>query len=164
MKCNKTRLTLVIVLLIVIIPVLLFRTYTHTFSNFLTNEIKISVFYPDGIADKYKGINVVSTNEEHRIWKFKLDNKEINEMNNDLLNGIWQTILSENLNYIYEVYFEKELFDYDESDEVYYCIYDLKSEKYKTIYTHDTILFGQKNLLFVYNKTTSEFYCVSKIS
>ena len=70
---------------------------------------------------------------------------------------------NEELKYINDVYFNALLFDYEKSDEIYYCLYDLEKEIYHNIDMGNKLLYGQENLLLVYNKMTSEYYCVSKI-
>jgi len=163
MKKNKITIAVIVLIILIIVPILLFRAYTYTFSNFLTSETNVTVFYPQGAADVYKNI-MVNGNEDHRIWKYKLNNKEAEELKSDLSKDIWQTVSSEECKYINEAYFSKQYFQFTKSDEIYYCLYDLDEGCYKNIAVDDTLLFGQKNLLFLYNATDSEYYCVSKIS
>ena len=163
MKKNKRRIVFIALLFLVSITIIFFKLYTFTFSNFIVDENVITVFYPEGVANGYKGITVISPNEDHRIWKYKLNNKEIEKIDNDLSIGVWQMMSYEETKYTNEVYFNGFLFDYKESDEIYYCLYDLDKGIYNNINIQDTLLFGQENLLFVYNKITSEYYCVSKI-
>ena len=162
MKPNKLRIIFITSLVLVSIAVLFFRLYAFTFSNFIVDENDITVFYPKGVANEYKGITVVSPNEDHRIWMYKLQSKEIQKADNNLSIGVWRKTSYEESEYLHNVFFNDFLFDYTNSDEIYYCLFDSASEDYKQIDINDTLLFGQENLLFVYNKTTSEYYCVSK--
>ena len=160
---NKHRIIAAIILILVILSVLAFQIYTHTFSNFLVDENSITNFYPKGVANKYEGIIVVSTNEDHRLWKYNLNKQESESIKVELLSGVWQQTTQNELEYIYEVYFNRSLFDYTDTDKIYYCLYDMESENYMNIDIDNTLLYGQESLLFIYNKTTSKFYCVSKI-
>lgn len=163
MKKNKITIAVIALIILIILPVLLFRAYTYTFSNFLPSETNVTVFYPQGVANEYKSI-MVNGNEDHRIWKYKLNKKEAEALKSDLSKDVWQTVSSEESKYINEAYFAKQYFEFTKSDEIYYCLYDLDEGSYKNITVDDTILFGQKNLLFLYNAADSEYYCVSKIS
>lgn len=163
MKRNKRKIIFIALLILVSIPIILFRLHTFTFSNFIVDENAITVFCPEGVANGYKGITVISPNEDHRIWKYKLNSQEIEKIDNDLSIDVWQKMSNEELKYINEVYFNYFLFVYNESDEIYYCQYDLDKGSYYNINIYNKLLYGQENLLFVYNKTTSEYYCVSKI-
>ncbi len=164
MKRNKHKIFFIALLIFVSIPIILFRLHTFTFSNFIVDENAITVFYPKGVANGYKGITVISTNEDHRIWKYELNKKEIENLNNDVSIGVWQKMSYEEIKYINEVYFNAYLFDYKESDEIYYYLYDLEIGIHRNnIDIDNKLLYGQENLLLVYNKTDSEYYCVSKI-
>lgn len=164
MKRNKHKIFFIALLIFVSIPIILFRLHTFTFSNFIVDENAITVFYPNGVANGYKGITVISTNEDHRIWKYELNKKEIENLNNDVSIGAWQKMTYEEIKYINEVYFNAYLFDYKESDEIYYYLYDLEIGIHRNnIDIDNKLLYGQENLLLVYNKTDSEYYCVSKI-
>lgn len=163
MKTGKRRIVFIALLFLVSIPIIFFRLYTFTFSNFIVDESAITVFYPEGVANGYKGITIISPNEDHRIWKYKLNNKEIEKINNDLSIDVWQMVSNEETKFIKEVYFNGFLFDYKESDEIFYCLNDFDKGIYYNIDIHNTLLYCQENLLLVYNKTTSEYYCVSKI-
>ena len=77
MKTNKRRIFFIVLSMLVSIPMILFRLYTFTFSNFIVDENAITVFYPEGVANEYKGITVISPNEDHRIWRYKLNSQEI---------------------------------------------------------------------------------------
>ncbi len=160
MKSKKIKIVIVVLLVLLVLPILFFNVYTHTFSNFLADKNMLTTFYPEGIAYKHK-IVMFNSNEDHRIWKFSLKNKETEIINGELSNGIWQPISDEELKYLDEVYFSGFLFEYKEHDEIYCCLYDLEKERYKDIDTGNTFLFGQEKLLFVYNKTTEKYYCVS---
>ncbi len=163
MKRKKLITVLLILSVIVITAVSSFRLHAHTFSDFLIEENLITNFYPEGPANQYKAVNVISPGEDQRVWKFRLNRKEVNQVNDELKGDIWQLISVDGCKYIDEAYFAGYLFEYDESDEIYYCLYDLKNEWYKNIGTGNTLLYGEENLLFVYNKTTAEFYCAVKI-
>ena len=160
---NKCRIIAAVLLILVIFSVLAFQIYTHTFSNFLVEDNSITNFYPKGVANKYEDIIVVSTNEDHRVWKYNLNKQESESIKVELPAGVWQQTTHKELEYIYEVYFNKSLFNYTGTDEIYYCLYDLESGNYMNINIDNTLLYGQESLLFIYNKTTSKFYCVSKI-
>ena len=86
------------------ITIIFFKLYTFTFSNFIVDENVITVFYPEGVANGYKGITVINPNEDHRIWKYKLNNKEIEKIDNDLSIGVWQMMSYEETKYTNEVY------------------------------------------------------------
>ena len=160
---NKCKIVFIALLVFVSIVIALFRVHAFTFSNFIVEETAITVFYPKGVANVYKGITVISPNEDHRIWKYNLNKEEIEKLNKDLSIGVWQKMSYDEIKYIDETYFNAFLFDYDESDEIYYCLYDLGKGNYLNIDIHDELLFGRENILFVYNKTASEYYCASKI-
>ncbi len=160
MKLKKSIIAFIVLFSVIVIFALSFKIHARTFSNFVIDKYSISVFYPKGIADKYKNI-FVGINEDHRLWKYNLNNKETTNINNDLTNGVWQSIPYDGFQYIYKVYFSEYLFDYNITDEIYYCLYDLRKEEYINIDINDTLLYCQENLLFVYNKTTAEYYCVS---
>ena len=159
----KCRIIAVALLILVVFGGLAIRIYTHTFSNFLSDDNSINNFYPAGVADKYEDIIALSANEDHRVWKYNLSKQESESVNSELSAGPWQQTSHNESEYIYEVYFNSSLFDYTDTDEIYYCLYDLKSENYMNINIDSTLLYGQESLLFIYNKTTSKFYCVSKI-
>ncbi len=159
----KLKRTMVVLFSVIVISVLSFKIHARTFSNFVIDKYSISVFYPKGIADKYENI-FAGINEEHKLWKYNLNNKEITDINDDLTNGAWQPLCCDELEYVYKAYFNEDFLNFNETDQLYYCLYDLENENYINIDISDTLLYCQENLLFVYNKTTAEYYCVSIIS
>lgn len=164
MKSKKNTIAVIIAFILVVISVLFFRYFTHTFSSFLIDDSGVINFYPEGMANRYKTITLLSPNEDQRVWKFDLSNQEANDVNINISNGCWQPISVDGLKYVYKIYFAECIFNYRDSDEIYYCLFDLDKGDYKSIDINNNLLFGQENLLFIYNKTTSEYYCVVKIT
>lgn len=168
MKKKILKTSLVILLLLAVFILIFFSVYMRTFSNFVVDENFITVFYPEGAANRYKCF--ILWTEDHRVWQYELNKKEAERANDDLTNDVWQALSEDDLKYIDEVYFCDsdpdctELFEYNEADEIYYCLYDLNSDGYRNIDANDTVLIAEKQLLFVYNKTTAEYYCVSRIA
>lgn len=163
-RFKKIKILLLVLIAFLVVSVTAFSIHSRTFSDFLIAKNLISNFYPEGPANQYKAVNVISPGEDHRIWKFRLNSKEAENVNGELYGGIWQLLTADGCKYINKAFFDGNLFEYAETDEIYYCLYDLENEWYKNIGMGNGTLHGEENILFVYNKTTTEYYCVSKIS
>ena len=163
MKTNKRRTVFAVLLIIAIAFVGLCRMYFATFSNFTVDDNPIPVYYPQGAANEYKRVTFIIEKEDNRIWKYKLNKAETENIDKDLSNGVWQTVSDSEREYINKAYFDGYIFDCEKSDEIYYCLYDLDDENYNNLDIDDYILLCEAHLLFVYNRTASEYYCVSHI-
>lgn len=151
-----------VIALLVAVSVIGYNAYLHDFSKSLPDNFNASVYIPDGMSDRFEGVNMVSTNEWHMVWLYKLNGKESEMLDKDLTNGIWKLLSSDELDYVNEVYFGDLKIDCDGSDEVYYSLYDCNENKFIAVDISDMILYGERQILFVCNKTHGNYYCVNK--
>lgn len=152
---KKALCGIIIALTVLIAAVLIFTTVnSHTLKSNIEYE-RIDIFVPSGMANEYEDL-VPFTFDDHRIWKYKLSDKEAQKMNEDIETGLWREFynreLAEDGYFFPEGYFKKDL-----SEKLYYCMYNSKSEGP----FYDGAL-ADNRYLFLYDGVNQVYYCVSK--
>jgi len=116
---------------------------------------RIEIFVPSGMANEYENL-LAMTFDDHRIWKYNLNDKEAQKMNEDIERGLWKefydTELAQDGYFFPDGYFTKDL-----SEELYYCMYNSKLEG--PIY-HGAL--AENRYLFLYDAGNQGYYCASK--
>lgn len=108
----------------------------------------INIFIPKGVANRYADPMALSF-DDLRIWEYRLNDREVREIEADLLNGVWQKPTKEELNDVLSGFFLGDDPERPEfSDEVYFCLPDNPQSK------------GTR-LLFVYDACQRTYLCVS---
>ena len=110
----------------------------RTLSKQLPENISIDIFIPSGIADEYRDA-LAMTFDDGRVWRYSLNEKEIDLIKNDLENSKWTQFTPDENNMF---------FRYTETD-------ILNGELYA--YTPES----KRSLLFVFDLTNFEYYCFS---
>lgn len=108
----------------------------------------IGIFVPQGMANRYADPMKYSF-DDFRIWEYRLNEREIKQIEADLPNGAWQKPTKEELDDVLSEFFlgddpEKPEF----SDEVYCCLPDNPESK-------------STRLLLVYDACQRTYFCVS---
>lgn len=130
-------------------------------SHILSNRIPdVPVYVPDGISDEYEDAKKGFLNEWQEIWMYELSDNEASEIDAELSNGIWRLFSDDECDYINEAYFSDIKFNCNKSDELFYCLYDCRTEGFTALNTSNTLLYSERQILFVYNKTVGDYYCV----
>ncbi|MBR3779868.1 MAG: hypothetical protein IKK63_01540 [Clostridia bacterium] len=154
---KKIIIATVIIAFLITVPTVLLKANSHNLSNRIPD---VSVYIPDGFSDKYEDAKKDFLNEWHEIWMYDLKESEITAIDKDLSNGIWNPFSDEHIRYADEVYFGELKISYNESDEMLYSLYDCRAEGFTVIDITDTLLYAERQILFVYNKTQGDYYCV----
>ena len=127
----------------------------------LSNRIPdVPVYVPDGISDDYEDAKSDYLNEWQEIWMFELSDNEADEIGAELSNGNWMILSDSECKYINEAYFSNIKFNCNKSDEMFYCLYDCRTDKFVELDVLNTLLYSERQILFAYNKTLSDYYCV----
>lgn len=153
---KKTLCAIFITLTLLVVIVAAYTTVDNrTLKNTLSHFPEIEIFVPSGMANEYEDL-LAMTFDDHRIWKYNLNDKEAQKMNEDIERGLWKefydTELAEDGYFFPDGYFTKDL-----SEELYYCMYNNKLEG--PIY-HGAL--AANRYLFFYDAGNQEYYCVSK--
>lgn len=98
----------------------------------------IGIFVPKGLADRYTDPLAFSF-DDLRIWEYRLNDKEVGQMEADLKTGIWQKPTQEEFDDVLSGFFLDGLPEKPEfSDEVYYCPVDsFPGKGYRTLFVYD---------------------------
>ena len=108
----------------------------------------IGIFVPQGMANRYTDPMAFSF-DDFRMWEYRLNDREIADIEADLQNGAWQKPTKEELDDVLSEFFLGGLPEKPEfSDEVYCCLPD-KPESRST------------RLLLVYDACQHTYLCVS---
>lgn len=160
MKKRKKLFFLLIPVALILFFVLFIQIQSRTASDYF-RDVKPSVYIPRGIADTYTDLLGFSI-DEHKLWEYKLNFTEKNEIEEDLDNGKWNKITDETMPeiaYYFTVNSDSYMPD-DISDDSYYCIYDFSLKRFIGI-DEDVAILGWHRALFIFDKETSRYYCVS---
>lgn len=119
----------------------------------------ISVYIPNGMANKYHDCMYFSF-DDHRIWEYKLNKKEVRAIEEDLDNGIWKKATKEEYNsMIGSFYFDSDS-DTHITEDIYYFLFDDISEEY--IYAEpDGLPVIGHNELFIYDNAQKIYLCIA---
>ncbi len=127
----------------------------------LSNRIPVLPAYvPDGFSDEYEDTKKEFLNEWQEIWMYDLKKSEVDAIDKDLKNGRWKPLHAEQIRYLDEAYFGELKISHNESDELFFSLYDCRAEAFTELDTDDTLLYSKRQILFVYNKTLGDYYCV----
>ncbi len=157
---RKTKNIIVLFASIVIIGIVLsvISLNNRNFGNIIDNY-DIKVFVPDGLADKYKNLMLLSL-ESWEIFEYKLDSEEIKAIEEELDNGYWAKLEKEDSEYFLRDYFyppelnkewQKE---FQLSDDVHVSSYAEYQQPYH--YTETSVF--DNYIVFVYDKEASAYY------
>ncbi len=152
---KKVLLGISIALIVLVAAVTVFITVDNrTLKNTLAYFPDIEIFVPSGMANEYEDL-VSCTFDDHRIWKYKLNSKEAEEMNEELKNSYWFEFSD------YEkqeagFYLPDEYWRSAFSQEVYYCLYNTVDDKFVSL-----SIPGVHRFLFIYDVPNQDYYCVS---
>ena len=112
------------------------------------DKADVGIFVPQGMANRYADPMKFSF-DDFRMWEYRLNDREVEQIEADLQNGVWQKPTKEELDDVLSEFFlgglpEKPAL----SDEVYICLPDdLSGEGIR--------------LLFVYDACEHMYLCVS---
>lgn len=119
----------------------------RTLSQNIDTE-NIGVFVPQGMANRYADPMKFSF-DDFRMWEYRLNDREVEQIEADLQNGVWQKPTKEELDDVLSEFFLGGLPEKPEfSDEVYCCLPDNPQSK-------------SSRLLFVYDACQHTYLCVS---
>lgn len=108
----------------------------------------IGIFVPKGLANRYADPLKFSF-DDFRMWEYRLNDREVEEIEADLKKGTWQKPTKEELDDVLSEFFLGGLPEKPEfSDEVYFCLPDYPQRK-------------STRLLFVYDACQRTYLCVS---
>ena len=108
----------------------------------------IGIFVPKGLANRYVDPMALSF-DDFRIWEYRLNDREIAEIETELQNGAWQKPTKEDSEEVLSEFFLSGLPEKPAlSDEVYICL-------------PDDLSGGGIRLLFVYDACEHMYLCVS---
>ncbi|MGN1442340.1 MAG: hypothetical protein ACI4XE_00720 [Acutalibacteraceae bacterium] len=108
----------------------------------------IGVFVPEGMANRFADPMAFSF-DDFRMWEYRLNDREVERIEDDLQNGVWQKPTKEELDDVLSEFFLGGLPEKPEfSDEVYFCLPDNPQSK------------GTR-LLFIYDASERTYLCVS---
>lgn len=108
----------------------------------------IGIFVPQGMANRYADPMKFSF-DDFRMWEYRLNDREVEEIEADLKKGTWQKPTKEELDDVLSEFFLGGLPEKPEfSDEVYCCLPDNPQSK-------------STRLLFVYDACQRTYLCVS---
>lgn len=151
----------IIVPIVVVLFLVTFMFLIMADSFNLSNRIPaVPVYVPDGFSDEYEDAKKEFLNEWQEIWMYDLKKSEVDAIDMDLKNGRWKPLSDEQIRYIDEVYFSELKISHNESDELFFSLYDCRAEDFTELDTDDTLLYAERQILFVYNKTLGDYYCV----
>lgn len=129
----------------------------RTLKNTLSYFTEIEIFAPSGMADEYESL-LATTLDDHRIWKYKLNAEEAEQMSESLKTGLWKELPDNSEKdlkwYLPDGYTPEAL-----GGELYFCAYSTQDEKF------DYNLSGPEmppRFLFLYDTENQIYYCVSK--
>ena len=119
----------------------------RTLSQNIDTE-NIGVFVPQGMANRYADPMKFSF-DDFRMWEYRLNDREVEQIEADLQNGVWQKPTKEELDDVLSEFFLGGLPEKPEfSDEVYCCLPDNPESQ-------------SSRLLFVYDACQHTYLCVS---
>ena len=152
---KKTLCAIFIAMAILVSAVAVYTIVDNrTLKNTLSYFPEIDIFVPSGMANEYE--NLVSfTFDDHRIWKYKLNSKESEEMNEELKNSHWSEF-TDNEKQEAVLYFPGEHRFDSFSEETYYCLYSTVDGKFVSFNGP-----GVPRFLFIYDVPDQEYCCVS---
>lgn len=160
MKKRKLLCILIIPFLLILFVILFFQIQIRTVSKYFS-DIPSLIYVPRGIANTYTDLLGLSI-DEHKIWHYKLNSSEKEEIEKELDNEIWNQTIAEaipEIDYFFKVnsvsYLPENIYENS-----YYCIYDFSLKRFIDINENVSIL-GWHRALFVYDKENSRYYCVS---
>lgn len=154
---KKAITAILVALLAAVLFVVLIRTNSHNLSNRIP---AVPVFIPDGFSDEYEDAKKGFLNEWQEIWMYDLKISEIDEIDKDLESGRWKPLSDEQIRYVDEVYFGEMKIIHNETDELFCSLFDCRAEEFTEFDTSDTLLYSKRQILFVYNKSLGDYYCV----
>lgn len=148
-----------------IIIVLIFALVLNTFlikPRILSKWMDLDYFtfyVPGGMAEKYHDCMFFSF-DDHRIWEYKLNKREVKAIEEDLNNGIWKKAAKEEYaGIIRSLYFDYDS-DIDITEDIYYFLFDDISEEY--VYAEpDGLPVGGHNELFIYDTAQKIYLCIA---
>ena len=162
MKNKKTKKFLVILgcfCSFIALLVLILTIYTHSVRFAIDNA---PVYTPKGVANNYTDVMGISI-DEHRIWEYKLNNKEVKILNDEINNGYWTKATKEEYGEIRERFFvvnSDNLAPETMTENIYYClIRPSTNEVFKAL--EDDVLLGWHRYIFIYDFETEMYWCVS---
>ena len=121
------------------------------------------VYTPAGVANDYTDLMGVSI-DEHKIWEYKLNDKEVEILNNEINNGYWNKATIEEYEEIKEMFFRYNLDNITPekmTENIYYCLYRPLTNEVFNILEGNVLLSWHRNI-FIYDFETEMYWCVSK--
>lgn len=98
----------------------------------------VGIFVPKGLANRYTDPMALSF-DDMRIWEYRLNDKEVRQMEADLQTGIWEKPTKEEFDDVLSEFFLSGLPEKPEfSDEVYYCpVNSFPGKGHRTLFVYD---------------------------
>lgn len=163
MKIRKTKIVLLIfgcIGVFIAFFVTIFVMCTHSIRFSLDNP---PVYTPKGIATNYTNYMPISI-DEYKIWEYRLNNKEVKIINNEINNGCWTKATREEYEEIKERFFRYNLdvvVPEAMTENIYYCLCRPSTNEVLKI-LEDNVLLGWHRYLFVYDFETEMYWCVAQ--
>lgn len=163
MKNKKTKKILLIFGCFCIFIMLLFSIFTLCVRSVRFSIDSAPVYTPSGVANNYTDLMGISI-DEYKIWEYKLNDKELEILNNEINNGYWNKATIEEYEEIKEMFFRYNLDNItpeEMTENIYYCLYRPSTNEVFNILEGNVLLSWHRNI-FIYDFETEMYWCVSK--
>ena len=163
MKSKKTKKLLLVFGCICIVITLLVSTLimcVHSVRFAIDNP---PVYTPSFVANKYTDYMGISI-DVHQVWEYRLNDKEVEILNNELNNGYWIKATRAEYDEIKERFFSinrDNVAPEAITENIYYCLYRPSTNEVFEI-LEDNVLLGWHRFVFIYDFETEMYWCVSK--
>lgn len=120
------------------------------------------VYMPKFVANNYTDYLGISI-DEYKIWEYKLNDKEVKILNNEISNGYWTKATREEYEEIKETFFRynsDNVVPEAMTENIYYCLYKPSTNEVLKI-LEDSVLLGWHRYFFIYDFETEMYWCVS---
>lgn len=159
MKSKKTHKSLLIfgcICAFISLLVSILIMYVHSVRFAVDNA---PVYTPWGVANNYTDIMGISI-DEHKVWEYKLNDKEVKILNNEINNGYWTKATIEEYKEIKERFFDNATPE-AMTENIYYCLFRAATnEVFKIL--EDNVLLGWHRFIFIYDFEPEMYWCVAK--
>lgn len=163
MKSKKTKKLLLVFGCICIVITLLVSTLitcVHSVRFAIDNP---PVYTPSFVANKYTDYMGISI-DVHQVWEYRLNDKEVEILNNEINNGYWIKATRAEYDEIKERFFSinrDNVAPEAMTENIYYCLYRPSTNEVFEI-LEDNVLLGWHRFVFIYDFETEMYWCVSK--
>lgn len=163
MKSKKAHRFLLITGCICVFVTLVFSILTMCVHSVRFAVDNPPVYTPSFVANKYTDYMGISI-DVHQVWEYRLSDKEVEVLNNEINNGNWNKATREEYEEIKERFFS---INFDNvapktmTENIYYCMFrPSTNEVFKVL--EDNIFLGWHRIIFIYDFETEMYWCVSR--